>query len=84
MQTDRQSKAAYVRKSKTMSKIRIMTDSASDISYADEQKYAISVIPFSIISVFKQQLEKSGCCFLYVFLDNTLWGYIIKIPQGGI
>ena len=31
-----------------MSKIRIMTDSASDISYADEQKYAISVIPFPI------------------------------------
>ena len=54
------------------------------LSNADGQKYAISVIPFSIISVFKQQLEKSGCCFLYVFLDNTLWGYIIKIPQGGI
>ena len=31
-----------------MSKIRIMTDSASDISCADEQKYAISVIPFPI------------------------------------
>lgn len=31
-----------------MSKIRIMTDSASDISYADEQKYSISVIPFPI------------------------------------
>ena len=31
-----------------MSKIHIMTDSASDISYADEQKYAISVIPFPI------------------------------------
>ena len=31
-----------------MSKIQIMTDSASDISYADEQKYAISVIPFPI------------------------------------
>lgn len=29
-----------------MSKIQIMTDSASDISYADEQKYCISVIPF--------------------------------------
>ena len=25
-----------------------MTDSASDISYADEQKYSISVIPFPI------------------------------------
>ena len=32
-----------------MSKIQIMTDSASDISYADEQKYAISVIPFPIM-----------------------------------
>ena len=31
-----------------MSKIQIMTDSASDISYADEQKYCISVIPFPI------------------------------------
>lgn len=31
-----------------MSKIRIMTDSASDISYADERKYSISVIPFPI------------------------------------
>ena len=31
-----------------MSKIQIMTDSASDISYADQQKYAISVIPFPI------------------------------------
>lgn len=31
-----------------MSKIQIMTDSASDISCADEQKYAISVIPFPI------------------------------------
>ena len=31
-----------------MSKIKIMTDSASDISYADEQKYSISVIPFPI------------------------------------
>ena len=31
-----------------MSKIRIMTDSASDISYADEKKYNISVIPFPI------------------------------------
>ena len=32
-----------------MSKIQIMTDSASDISYADEQKYALSVIPFPIM-----------------------------------
>ena len=31
-----------------MSKIQIMTDSTSDISYADEQKYSISVIPFPI------------------------------------
>ena len=31
-----------------MNKIQIMTDSASDISYADEQKYSISVIPFPI------------------------------------
>ena len=31
-----------------MSKIQIMTDSASDISYADEQKYHISVIPYPL------------------------------------
>ncbi len=31
-----------------MSRIQIMTDSASDISYADEQKYSISVLPFSV------------------------------------
>ena len=47
MQTAKK-KTIYARKGKTMSKIRIMTDSASDISYADEQKYAISVIPFPI------------------------------------
>ena len=33
-----------------MGKIQIMTDSASDISYADAKKYNISVIPFPIIS----------------------------------
>ena len=33
-----------------MSKIQIMTDSASDISYADEKKFNIFVIPFPIIS----------------------------------
>lgn len=32
-----------------MSKIKIMTDSASDISYEDEKKYSISVIPFPVI-----------------------------------
>ena len=31
-----------------MGKIQIMTDSASDISYADEQRCPISVIPFPI------------------------------------
>jgi len=31
-----------------VSKIKIMTDSASDISSADEQKYSIEVIPFPI------------------------------------
>ena len=31
-----------------MDKIQIMTDSASDIPYVDEQKYNISVIPFPI------------------------------------
>ena len=31
-----------------MSKIRIMTDSASDISYEDEQRYDISVLPFLV------------------------------------
>ena len=33
-----------------MGKIQIMNDYASDISYADEKKYNISVIPFPIIS----------------------------------
>lgn len=32
-----------------MGRIQIMTDSASDISYADEQKYSISVLPFPIV-----------------------------------
>lgn len=31
-----------------MSKIQIMTDSASDILFEDEQKYSISVIPFPV------------------------------------
>ncbi len=31
-----------------MSKIQIMTDSASDISCADEQKYSIAVLPFPV------------------------------------
>ncbi len=31
-----------------MSKIQIMTDSASDISYVDEEKYSIKRIPFSV------------------------------------
>ena len=31
-----------------MSKIRIMTDSASDISFEDEKRYSISVIPFPV------------------------------------
>ena len=31
-----------------MSKICIMTDSASDISYEDEKRYGISIIPFSV------------------------------------
>ncbi|MBP3326005.1 MAG: DegV family protein [Coprococcus sp.] len=30
-----------------MNKIQIMTDSARDISYVDEEKYSIKVIPFS-------------------------------------
>ncbi len=34
---------------KTMSRIKIITDSASDISYADEKQYGISVIPFPIM-----------------------------------
>ena len=32
----------------TLRNIRIMTDSASDISYADEKRYDISVIPFPV------------------------------------
>lgn len=31
-----------------MSKIQIMTDSVSDISYEDEKKYSISIIPFPV------------------------------------
>lgn len=31
-----------------MSKIQIMTDSASDISAADEEKYGISILPFQV------------------------------------
>lgn len=31
-----------------MSRIKIMTDSASDISCADELKYSISILPFSV------------------------------------
>ncbi len=37
-----------MQKGKTMSKIQIMTDSASDISSADERNYSIEVIPFPI------------------------------------
>ena len=36
-----------------------MTDSASDISYADEQNYSISVIPFPI--TLGNQSYTSGC-----------------------
>lgn len=32
-----------------MGRIQIMTDSASDISYTDEQKYSISVLPFPVM-----------------------------------
>ncbi len=38
-----------MQKGNVMGKIQIMTDSASDISSADEQKYSIAVIPFPII-----------------------------------
>ncbi len=33
-----------------MSKIQIMTDSASDISGADEQKYSVQTIDLSFVS----------------------------------
>lgn len=41
-----------------MSKIKIMTDSASDISSADEQKYSIEVIPFPITLGDKTYLSR--------------------------
>ncbi len=48
IRTGKKSPTIYIMKGKNMSKIQIMTDSASDISYADEQRYSISVIPFPI------------------------------------
>lgn len=44
-----------------MSKIQIMTDSASDISYEDEQAYGISVIPFPITLGNKTYLSRVDC-----------------------
>lgn len=41
-----------------MSKIQIMTDSASDISSVDEQKYSIEVIPFPITLGDKTYLSR--------------------------
>ncbi len=41
-----------------MSKIKIMTDSASDISSADEQKYSIEVIPYPITLGDKTYLSR--------------------------
>lgn len=41
-----------------MSKIRIMTDSASDISYEDERKYGIAVIPFPVTLGGKTYLSR--------------------------
>lgn len=41
-----------------MNKIQIMTDSASDISVADEKRYNISVIPFPIIVDGKSYLSR--------------------------
>lgn len=41
-----------------MTKIRIMTDSASDISYEDEQKYNIAVIPFPVTLGGKTYLSR--------------------------
>ena len=41
-----------------MRKIQIMTDSASDISYEDEQKYGISVIPFPITLGYKAYISR--------------------------
>ena len=32
-----------------MEKIRLITDSASDISYEDEKKYDIRVLPFEVV-----------------------------------
>ena len=55
-----------------MSKIRIMTDSASDISYADEQKYAISVIPFPITLGDRTYTSR-------VDFDNEILQYLTNI-----
>ena len=46
--TGKKSRTFYIKEGKKMGKIQIMTDSASDISYADEQRYSVSVIPLPI------------------------------------
>ena len=48
----------YVWKGKNVRKIQIMTDSASDISYEDEQKYSISVIPFPVMLGEKNYISR--------------------------
>ncbi len=58
-----------------MSQIRIMTDSASDISMADEKKYEISVLPFQVTLGGKSYLSR-------VDLDNEQFYRLMdQIPE---
>lgn len=58
-----------------MSQIRVMTDSASDISVADEKKYGISVLPFQVTLGGKSYLSR-------VDLDNEQFYRLMdQIPE---
>ena len=55
-----------------MSKIKIMTDSASDISYENEKKYSISVIPFPMILGNKSYTSRVDFKNLQIFLAESI------------
>ena len=58
-----------------MSQIRVMTDSASDISVADEKKYGISMLPFQVTLGGKSYLSR-------VDLDNEQFYRLMdQIPE---
>ena len=54
-----------------------MTDSASDISYADEQKYGISVIPFPIMPGGKTYISRVD------FGSQQFFGLMAHLPVSG-